>query len=142
MPNLREKHFTAKTPATKEKCREQDKNLRAAIGELLKRDGWDECMTSIKTELKTIRMALASGRVPNVRKHEAQLDVLLKVSEGDGLRAIPAALDMLGDVTGAVVYRRELLRGDPRQLPPIGAGRPFVDIVNELVPAGIEAVPV
>ncbi len=29
---------------------------------------------------------------------------------------------------------------DPRQLPPIGAGRPFVDIVNELSPPGIEAV--
>ena len=35
---------------------------------------------------------------------------------------------------------RFVLVGDPRQLPPIGAGRPFVDIVNELSPAGIEAV--
>lgn len=33
---------------------------------------------------------------------------------------------------------RFVLVGDPRQLPPIGAGRPFVDIVNELAPAGIE----
>src|SRR5207245_1444796 len=32
------------------------------------------------------------------------------------------------------------LVGDARQLPPIGAGRPFVDIVNELSPEGIEAV--
>lgn len=30
---------------------------------------------------------------------------------------------------------RFVLVGDPRQLPPIGAGRPFVDIVNELSPA-------
>ena len=29
---------------------------------------------------------------------------------------------------------RLLLIGDPRQLPPIGAGRPFVDIVNRLAP--------
>lgn len=29
--------------------------------------------------------------------------------------------------------------GDPRQLPPIGAGRPFVDIVNELAPPDVEA---
>lgn len=33
---------------------------------------------------------------------------------------------------------RFVLVGDPRQLPPIGAGRPFVDIVNELSPTGIE----
>lgn len=32
---------------------------------------------------------------------------------------------------------RLILIGDPRQLPPIGAGRPFVDIVNYLAPKGI-----
>lgn len=32
---------------------------------------------------------------------------------------------------------RLLLIGDPRQLPPIGAGRPFVDIVKRLVPEGV-----
>lgn len=35
---------------------------------------------------------------------------------------------------------RFVLVGDPRQLPPIGAGRPFVDIVNELSPSGVEAM--
>ena len=33
---------------------------------------------------------------------------------------------------------RLVLVGDPRQLPPIGSGRPFVDIVRELAPEGIE----
>lgn len=33
---------------------------------------------------------------------------------------------------------RIILVGDPRQLPPIGSGRPFVDIVAHLRPAGIE----
>jgi hypothetical protein len=33
---------------------------------------------------------------------------------------------------------RLVLVGDPRQLPPIGAGRPFVDIVKELEPANLE----
>ena len=33
---------------------------------------------------------------------------------------------------------RLVLVGDPRQLPPIGSGRPFVDIVRELEPMGIE----
>ncbi|MFN8627509.1 MAG: AAA family ATPase [Candidatus Binatia bacterium] len=32
---------------------------------------------------------------------------------------------------------RLLLIGDPRQLPPIGAGRPFVDIVRRLAPDGV-----
>jgi ATP-dependent exoDNAse (exonuclease V) alpha subunit len=32
---------------------------------------------------------------------------------------------------------RLILIGDPRQLPPIGAGRPFVDIVNHLAPDGV-----
>ena len=32
---------------------------------------------------------------------------------------------------------RLILIGDPRQLPPIGAGRPFVDIVKHLVPKGV-----
>lgn len=34
---------------------------------------------------------------------------------------------------------RLILIGDPRQLPPIGAGRPFVDIVKRLAPEGIDA---
>ena len=38
---VRERHFLARTPATKAKCREQDANLRAEIAELLKNDGWD-----------------------------------------------------------------------------------------------------
>ena len=33
--------------------------------------------------------------------------------------------------------QRLLLIGDPRQLPPIGAGRPFVDIVKRLAPEGV-----
>ena len=34
---------------------------------------------------------------------------------------------------------RLILVGDPRQLPPIGAGRPFLDIVNKLAPENIES---
>ncbi len=36
---------------------------------------------------------------------------------------------------------RYVLVGDPRQLPPIGAGRPFVDIVHELAPENVETLP-
>jgi hypothetical protein len=35
---------------------------------------------------------------------------------------------------------RYVLVGDPRQLPPIGAGRPFVDIVNELAPENLDTL--
>jgi len=35
---------------------------------------------------------------------------------------------------------RLVLVGDPRQLPPIGAGRPFVDIVKQLEPADVETL--
>ena len=35
---------------------------------------------------------------------------------------------------------RLVLVGDPRQLPPIGAGRPFVDIVKELEPVSVETL--
>lgn len=35
---------------------------------------------------------------------------------------------------------RLILVGDPKQLPPIGAGRPYVDIVNFLMPANIDSL--
>lgn len=36
--------------------------------------------------------------------------------------------------------QRLILVGDPRQLPPIGAGRPFVDIVAHLAPENVESM--
>jgi adenine-specific DNA-methyltransferase len=38
---VRERHFLARTPATKTKYREQDATLRAELAEMLKHDGWD-----------------------------------------------------------------------------------------------------
>lgn len=35
--------------------------------------------------------------------------------------------------------KRLILVGDPRQLPPIGAGRPFVDLVNKLKPTAFDS---
>ncbi|TXC85564.1 AAA family ATPase [Paraburkholderia azotifigens] len=43
-----------------------------------------------------------------------------------------ATLDALQNVD------RLILVGDPKQLPPIGAGRPYVDICRELTPQGVE----
>jgi ATP-dependent exoDNAse (exonuclease V) alpha subunit len=46
--------------------------------------------------------------------------------------------EMLGALIQALKgVHRLILIGDPRQLPPIGAGRPFVDIVKHLAPDGI-----
>ena len=38
---VRQRHFDAKTPKQKTKCRDEDARLRAEIAELLKGDGWD-----------------------------------------------------------------------------------------------------
>ncbi len=48
--------------------------------------------------------------------------------------------DMIGALFEALQgVKRYILVGDPAQLPPIGAGRPFVDIVAELRPADYES---
>jgi len=47
---------------------------------------------------------------------------------------LAALLDALKGV------ERLILIGDPRQLPPIGAGRPFVDIVAEMVPKAVHSI--
>lgn len=47
--------------------------------------------------------------------------------------------DMLASLIDSLRgVQRLILVGDPRQLPPIGAGRPFVDIVSELAPENVE----
>ena len=56
-----------------------------------------------------------------------------------GLVVIDEASMMTEDMLAATLdafssVRRLVLVGDPRQLPPIGAGRPFVDLVNKLKP--------
>ena len=42
-------------------------------------------------------------------------------------------------IDGVKGVGRFILVGDPRQLPPIGAGRPFVDIVSRLRPDELDA---
>jgi hypothetical protein len=48
--------------------------------------------------------------------------------------------DMLGALLDALQgVKRFVFVGDPAQLPPIGAGRPFVDIIAKLRPADCES---
>jgi adenine-specific DNA-methyltransferase len=42
---VRQRHFTARTTATKKRYREEDARLRERIGELLRQDGWPKDMT-------------------------------------------------------------------------------------------------
>lgn len=50
--------------------------------------------------------------------------------------------EMLAALIEALVgVHRLILVGDPSQLPPIGAGRPFVDIVSKLKPDNVESRP-
>lgn len=81
-----------------------------------------KCMTSIRTELGTIRRAFSENRVPTVRKHKAQLDALLNVAEVGEPSAILTALDMLANTDSAVIYRRELLHEMQRSVRAYGAG--------------------
>ena len=49
--------------------------------------------------------------------------------------------EMLASLIDALKgVERLILVGDPRQLPPIGAGRPFVDIVDQLAPENVESM--
>lgn len=69
-----------------------------------------KCMTKVKTELKTIRSALEKESYPSIRKHVACLEALRAVCENDSLKHIGHALRVISDLSGSVIYRRELLR--------------------------------
>ncbi len=61
---------------------------------------------------------------------------------GAGTVIIDEASMLTEEMLGALIQalkgvQRLILIGDPRQLPPIGAGRPFVDIVRRLAPEGV-----
>lgn len=69
----------------------------------------ETCMTKVSTELKTIKRGLEKERVPAVKKHLPQRDALLSVAEKPSLAGVVAALTSIQEVSGVVLYRRELL---------------------------------
>jgi hypothetical protein len=79
-----------------------------------------------------------SGRFDGERylvldEHAVRIDAdLVVIDEASMLteEMLAATLDAFRSIS------RLILVGDPRQLPPIGPGRPFVDLVNELRPSG------
>jgi ATP-dependent exoDNAse (exonuclease V) alpha subunit len=73
-------------------------------------------------------------RITGGAKVEAAKTVVVDEASMLTEEQVAALIDALKGV------ERLILVGDPRQLPPIGAGRPFVDIVEQLVPANIEGL--
>jgi hypothetical protein len=80
-----------------------------------------KCMTKMNT-LEVIRGALEIGRSPNVRKNVEVAQALLAVAQEDSLAAIAPALQVLGRVEHAVVYRRELLHEMQKAIHAVMAG--------------------
>lgn len=69
---------------------------------------------------------------PNMKRNTQHKTVIVDECSMLTEEQLAAILDALANV------ERLILVGDPRQLPPIGSGRPFVDIVSELAPSDIE----
>lgn len=69
---------------------------------------------------------------PNTKKNTQHKTVVIDECSMLTEEQLAAVFDALANV------ERLILVGDPRQLPPIGSGRPFVDIVSELAPADLE----
>lgn len=71
-------------------------------------------------------------RIGSGSRHDGAATVVIDESSMLTEEQLAATLDAVK------ASRRLILVGDPRQLPPIGAGRPFVDIVRRLRPDGID----
>lgn len=73
-------------------------------------------------------------RLSDREKQNAYKTVIIDESSMLTEEQLAAVLDALKGVD------RLILVGDPRQLPPIGAGRPFLDIVRSLEPTNVESM--
>ena len=90
---------------------------------------------------KTVAQFLIGSNRFNPHSFKYQLSDSPKVTYGTVIvdEASMLTEDMLGALLDALKdVKRFILVGDPSQLPPIGAGRPFVDIVTELRPEDCE----
>lgn len=81
-----------------------------------------KCMTTVKTELNTIRNAFSDDRVPNVKKHVDVRDALCAVGGAEWLKALPGAFEAVIGVSGCAIYRRELWREMGRSLEAVLGG--------------------
>lgn len=74
---------------------------------------------------------------------EYSLSDMAKINPGKTVIIDEASMlteEQIGSLLDAIKgVERLILVGDPKQLPPIGAGRPFVDIVHRLMPENLES---
>ena len=109
---------------------------RVRMQELVAGDNSEPALTIAQFLIRYGRYDGATGRyqMDNERPRETNYDTVI-VDEASMLTE-----DMLGALLDALQgVKRLILVGDPAQLPPIGAGRPFVDIINELRPTDYES---
>ncbi|MEW5812170.1 MAG: ATP-dependent RecD-like DNA helicase [Actinomycetota bacterium] len=97
----------------------------------------------LRTKVRRPASTLASFLVKK-RGYDPDRDMYLQVDPREAVDAGLVVIDeasmlteeMLASTLSALGnVQRLVLVGDPQQLPPIGAGRPFVDLVNHLRPA-------
>jgi hypothetical protein len=95
------------------------------------------------TTAKTIAQFLSQNGRYDGSARRYHLSEAPKVT-GFGTVIVDEASMLTEDMLGALIdafkgVKRLILVGDPAQLPPIGAGRPFVDIIAKLRPSGFES---
>lgn len=133
---------TGKTTVLSILCQHPDIKNRGIL--LLAPTGKARVQLQMKTRLKAMTLAqfLLEYDRYNEKTGVYHLSTREKVFVGETVIVDEASMlteEQLGALFDALKgVKRIILCGDPRQLPPIGAGRPFVDIVKRLAPPDIE----
>jgi len=136
---------TGKTTLLKVLC--QENNIQAGGILLLAPTGKARVRMETQTGIKGAK-TIAQFLLP-IDRYDAQTG-RYRLSEQPAIEAGKTVIideasmlteEQLGSVlNGLKGVERLILVGDPRQLPPIGSGRPFLDIVNSLAPENIESI--
>lgn len=135
---------TGKTTMLSVLCQHPEIKKRGVL--LLAPTGKARVQLQVKTDLEA--MTLAQFLLRHDRYDEKtgiyHLSTREKVDAGKTVIVDEASMlteEHLGALLDALKgVERIILCGDPRQLPPIGVGRPFVDIVKRLTPSDVEAL--
>lgn len=126
MPEVSEKGILLLAPTGKARVRMEQQTARRGEGK-----------TIAQYLLNCGRYDYSTGRYfpnPVAQRNDGYATVVIDESSMLTEDQLAAIFDSLAQV------ERFILVGDPRQLPPIGAGRPFVDVINRLKPENREAL--
>ena len=84
-----------------------------------------KCMTKVSSELRSVYNRFKKGDIPKIArytKHQEVILALLDVASKDDLSSVLIALQRIGQIDGAVLYRRELWNEMPRAIEAYQAG--------------------